>query len=513
MRLNPRRAAALVITVALAGSVQVATAAGPTLPTSKDIEPVFAQPAAVSASSVEFFEREVAGSIRRYAAVGVMGSGVDFFDVTDPTRPLPVGTYVSPGVHYHTDVRINHERDILVMNVDSPGATVAQGVGPGIELVDIKDPSSPRQLGVVPGLDGPHKLALIGDSHIYTTLPTFIIDYSDPTRPKNLGRTLEGCGHAFTVDPNDPTVVYAGSCSRFKWIALDVSDPASPKVISETPDTGIDVPHEAVPSPDSSFVAVSDLRADYTQTTCPGGGIHFYDISGKYTSPDDEGPASRANPIKMGQWFPPFTGVSTSTSSTGPWGSCTAHGLTMHPERVLLSDAHYEAGGWLLDPRRVNDGSGPYKEYSAKPGTGLGPTTWGTTLANWLLPSNLLWYQEWAPFDDPAYDRILFGISPDRGLDVLRHTGPMPKKTAGLDVTTSGGTVTGTLLRRPLLTPDGYVRKPLAGQTVTVTAGGSSTTTVTGGDGSFSVPAPGSGPVTVTWPGDDVFEASTATTG
>ncbi|HWH28037.1 MAG TPA: hypothetical protein VNU26_03585 [Mycobacteriales bacterium] len=513
MRLLSRRAAALVAAAALAGTVPVATAATPALPGSKDVEAVWSQPGAASASSVEFFEREVAGKVVRYAAVGVMGHGVQFYDVTDPARALPVGLYASPGVSYHTDVRINHERDILVMNVDSPGATVAQGIGPGIEFVDIKDPAAAKQLGVVPGLEGPHKLALIGDRHVYTTLPTFIIDYTDPTKPKNLGRTLEGCGHAFTVDPNDPNVAYAGSCSRFKWIALDVSDPARPKVISETPDTGIDVPHEAVPSPDSTFVAVSDLRADYAQTTCPGGGIHFYDISGKYTSPDAEGPASRSNPIKMGQWFPPFSGVSTSTSSTGPWASCTAHGLTMHPERVLLSDAHYAAGGWLLDPRRVNDGSGPYTEYSAKPSAGLGPTTWGTTLANWTVPGNQLWYLEWAPFDDPAYDRLLFGISPDRGLDVVRHTGPVPGRTAGLDVAVADGQVTGTLLRRPLLTPDGYVRKPLAGQTVTVTAGGASATAVTGEDGSFSVPVPGSGPVTVRWPGDDDFEPATATAG
>jgi hypothetical protein len=300
-------------------------------------------------------------------------------------------------------------------------------------------------------------------------------------------------------------------------MVLDVSQPATPRVISDNVDLGIETPHEAIPAPDSSFVAVSDLRNDYTQTTCPGGGIHFFDISGEYTSPNAEGPASRTNPIKMGQWFPPFTGAGTLTGSaptaTGPWGSCTAHGLQMHPERFLLADGHYMAGGWLLDPRRSNDGSGPYTEYSAKPGTGLGPTTWGTTLANWTVPGNLLWYLEWAPFDDPVYDRFLFAVSPDRGLEVLRHTGDLPAKAAALEATTAGGSVTGTLLRRPVLTHEGWVRKPLSGQTVTVTAGGASVTAVTAEDGSFTAGLPGSGPVTVSWAGDDVFEPATTALG
>jgi hypothetical protein len=512
VRLGRRRVTALAVAAALAGSVPVATASAPTVPTSNDIEAVWTQPS-VSASSVEFFERKLAGgAIKRYAAVGVMGYGVDFYDVTVPERALPVGRYVSPGVHYHTDVRINVARDILVLNVDSPGATVAQGVGPGIEFVDISDLAAPTRLGVVPGLDGPHKLALIGDKHVYTTLPTFVIDYTDPTKPVNLGRprALDACGHAFALDPNDPTIAYAGSCSQYNWVVLDVSNPAAPTVISKTRDLGIEVPHEAVPSADSSFVAVSDLQADYFETTCPGGGIHFYDISGQYTEPNALGAASRQNPIKMGEWFPPFTGVSTSTAQNGPWGSCTAHGLTMHPERILLSDAHYEAGGWLLDPRKANDGSGPYTEYSASPGRGLGPTTWGTTLANWTLPGNLLWYMEWAPFDDPVYDRVLFGISPDRGLDVLRHTGPVPKKNARLDVHVDGGTVTGSLTRRPLLTHEGWVRKPLAGQEITLTAGDTTVTAATGADGTFTATLPGGGPVSASWAGDDVYEAASA---
>ncbi|HVM19962.1 MAG TPA: hypothetical protein VM307_08380, partial [Egibacteraceae bacterium] len=257
-----RRALGIALAAALLGSAQVAIAGvGVPLPTSKDMELAWTHPAA-GAASVDFFERKADdGAVTRYAAVGVMGHGVDFVDVTVPDRAVVVGRYVSPGVHYHTDVRVNVARDILVMNVDSPGATVAQGIGPGVEFVDISDLSAPAQLGVVPGLDGPHKLALVGDNHVYTTLPTFILDYTDPTAPKNLGRPGHICGHAFALDPNDPSIAYAGSCTRYKWVVLDVSDPAAPKVISDNVDLGIDTPHEALPSPDSSFVAVSDLRA------------------------------------------------------------------------------------------------------------------------------------------------------------------------------------------------------------------------------------------------------------
>jgi hypothetical protein len=424
-----------------------------------------------------------------------------------------VGRYVTPGVSYHTDVRINAARNLMVINVDEPGATVAQGVGPGVEIVDIRDLAAPRMLSAVPGLGGPHKLALIGDRHIYTTLPTFIIDYTDPAKPTSKRAPIDVCGHAFAVDPNDPTTAYAGACSRYNWLVLDVSSPAEPRVVSKVNDLGIDVPHEAVPSADSSFVAVSDLRNDYTQTTCPGGGLHFYDISGRYTSPDEDGPASRSNPIKMGQWFPPFTGASQGPSQTGPWASCTAHGVQLHHERMLLSDAHYFAGGWIMDPRQATRAGGPFTEYSAKPaGSGLGPTTWGRTLANWTLPSNMSWYQEWAPFDDPAYDRVLFSVSPDRGLDVLRYTGPLPRKVARLDARVQDGTVTGSLSRRPVLTPQGMAPVPLGGQELTVSWGGTPFTVTTKADGTFSAPLPaGAGPVLVSWAGGEDFEGLSTT--
>lgn len=516
-----RRTVAVVAAAALAAALLAAAPAPAQVPppTGQNFEWVVNVPVA-SAASIDFFERESDdGTLTRYAAVGMMGYGVEFFDISDPELPVPVGRHVSPGVNYHTDVKIDHDDDILVMNVDFPGFSAAQGIGTGVEFVDISDPTSPSRLGVVPGLDGPHKLTLIGDHHVYTMLPTFIIDYADPTNPVNLGPPPgnEACGHDYTLDPSDPTIAYVAHCTAFKWLVVDVSDPANPEILHTQRDNGIRIPHQAVPAPDSSFVAIGDLGNDYTEVQCPGGGIHFYDISGRYTEPNVDGPAGPTNPIKMGTYFPPFTGVAQDTSSQGPYGSCTAHGYQVHPERFLISHAHYYAGAWMVDARGPTDGSGPYEEYSADPpGQGNGPTTWGNSLGNWLPAIDMSWYSKFAPFDDPAYGRIVYHVGPTRGLDVLRYTGDLPKKVADLSVSAdaAGGVVTGTLKRFPVLTTDGWASVPLAGQTLEVTGGAQTATVTTADDGSFTADlglSAGSHEVTVTWPGDDAFEPVTVT--
>lgn len=464
---------------------------------------------AVTGSSMAFFERVEDGDVRRYAAVSQMGYGVVFVDITDPLAPMPVGFHASPGINYHADVHVNVDRDIMVFNVDFPGTNLAMGLGTGIEFVDISDLSAPERLSVVQGLEGPHKIALVGDHHVYTTLPTYVIDYSDPSAPEDLGRVDEVCAHGLAFDATAPDIAYHASCQSWKWQIVDVSDPVNPRLLTEVRDTEIDTPHDAIPTPDSSIVTISDLRADYFEAQCPGGGLHFYDLEGRFASG-----ASPDDPAKLGTWFAPYTGARNDPGESDPYASCTLHGFQMNPERPVVATGNYMGGSWLVEVDTPTEDT-LIDEYSAEPDEqGRGPTTWGRTIGGHVSVGDFTWYLKWAPFDDPAYERLLFSVSPTNGFEVFEFTGDLPPKLSHLTVGSDHGTITGRLGRYPLQTADGPVSRPLAGQLLEVTAGDRTTTVTTQDDGTYAADfglTAGTHEVTVRWAGDDDFRETSTT--
>ena len=478
-------------------------------------------------NAVDFFERRLTdGSVKRYAVASTYGSGFDIVDVTNPTDPQTVSRYVSPGVNYHTWVAVNSKRNIVAMSIgDEAGVSPAHGMSNGVEFVDISDVSAPVRLSVVEGLQGspsgkasglqgPHTIRMIGDNHLYTTIPTYIIDYTNPRQPVNLGE--QGfCGHEFYPDPNIPGRTYMGFCGSVgKWGVLDTSDPAKPKVIHEERDPRIQYAHEVFPSPDSSFVGVADFRgAGQTHMKCPGGSLHFYDISGKYIPG-----ASLTDPKKMGIWSAPFSGKAPTDPTTlnpnvpANWSSCTLHSFQFQPERNIITAGLYTGGSWIADLSAATVPSGgDYAEFGGNPNQGLGATTWGNTKGNFIAEGDFVNATQWLPFDIPAAKDHYYTNGLIRGLDVLHYAGPIPKKLSRLTVSASaaGGVVRGVLDRYAVLTYDGWVNKPLGGKTLEIRSGGTTVTATTAPDGSFSADlglASGSHQVTVSWPGDSEFE-------
>ena len=477
----------------------------------------------LAGNSLAFFERKQAdGSIRRYAVAATHGNGFDIIDITTPTAPQVVGRYVNeaaddgPGVYYHPWVDVNPVRNIVALSLES--TTVRQlppspdhGFSQGVEFVDITDVTRPVQLGKVSGISA-HTIRMIGDNHVYTTLGdgTHIIDYTDPRNPRDLGVTRY-CGHEFYPDPNIPGRTYVGFCGQFRgWGILDTTNPASPQLITDVNAIQIEYAHEVYPAPDSSFVGVADFRgAGQTNVRCPGGGVHFYDISGKYVPG-----ASLTTPKRMGAWFMPFTGA-TNDPANPNWGSCTLHSWQMQPERLLFTAGLYSAGTWVGDPAAATKTTGGlYEEYKGT--VAGGPTTWGNTTGNWLSEGDFVNATQWIPFDIPAATDHLFTNGLIRGVDVLHYAGPIPQKLSRLRIQSQSpnGTVTGTLDRYAVLTYEGWVNKPLAGKTVRVAAGGSAVNVVTGPDGSFTanlgLPA-GTHEVTATWAGDSEYAQNSLT--
>lgn len=508
--------AALLLGMTVPSAVEAPAPGGAVPVESTNMEHV-AGVAAPGGMNMEFFERAADdGSVGRYAVAAVSTNGFVIIDFTDPANPTTVGRYLSPertvGANYHPWVQVNEQRDIVAISIQEPGAAAVHGGSTGVEFVDISDLTSPTHLGAVDGLEGPHSITMIGDAHVYTTGPTYIIDYSDPANPENLGQPDAFCGRQITVDPNHPDRAYVGECRQGGWSILDTSDPAAPQVVTQFTDLPVAAPYEVMPSPDSSFVGVGDFQSGPTHVQCPGGGIHFYDISGEYV----EG-ASVQEPKKIGAWFAPFGGAEYDTNSSNPnWGPCTPHNWDFAPERRIAAAGILSGGHWVFDPNVAPEDGDTFDEWDGEPGPGLGPTTWGNTTGRYLAEGDVSTASQWLPFDldDPEAERLVVTHTLTRGVDVYRYTGPMPDKIARLtvDAEASAGDVTGTLDRYAVLTHDGWANKPLAGEEITVEADGASTTVTTGTDGSFSADlglGAGTHTVTVTWSGDDTYQATT----
>lgn len=502
-----------ILVTAIAAIASVASAAGAVIPgvgaiSKKNIDWVFNNTAA-SGSDLEFLERKLAdGTLKRYAITGALGSGFNIIDITNPAMPLQAGAYVSPHA-YQGDVQVNPRRNIVVLSTDAAGSAAHSG-GSGIELVDITNLTTPSRLGVVSNVEGAHNATIIDDKYIYTVGPTYIVDYSDPRSPKNLGKPSGVCGgHDITVDPNQQNIAYAACGSNTTQI-LDVSDPAKPVILSSIRDTKISISHQAEPSPDSSLLYIGDERGGgVTNETAPGGGLFIYDISGKY-----EPGASLTNPIKIGYWVPPFSGLGGNDTTTGPWGNVTSHVGTFQAERSLVSIGWYTMGAWVVDLTGPTLASGGlYDEWSGNQFS-QGPTTWGNTTGNILLEGDEVWSSKWSRFDDPIYDRYIFNNGITRGVDTLRYTGPLPKKVARLEASADGATVSGVLDRYAVWTYTGWENRPLAGKVLQISAGGSTVEATTGDDGSFTAALPlaaGTYDATVTWAGDDIYQPATTT--
>ncbi|MGH2710207.1 MAG: hypothetical protein ACRDH9_03260 [Actinomycetota bacterium] len=468
-------------------------------------------------NSLDFFERRLPdGTIKRYAVAATHVNGFDILDLSNPLNPTVVGRFVTPGSNYHPWVQVNGPRNIVALSIEDPaGATVSHTGSTGIEFVDISDVTNPTRLGVVDGLVGPHTIRMIGPDHIYTSNPTFIIDYSSfPIGAEDVKQSAI-CGHEFSPDTNNPGRTYVGICGAVgKWGILDTTDPWNPVLLHQEFDNKLEYAHEVYPAPDSSFVAVADFRGGgQTWVKCPGGALHFYDISGKYKPG-----ASLTNPEKMGVWHIPFTGTlpvdpSAQNAALPNWGSCTLHSFQFQPERLLITAGLYSAGTWVMDPSGPTATGGDYDEYPGSTTLPFGPTTWGNTKGNFLAEGDFVNASQWLPFDVPPSKDHVYTNGLVRGLDVLHYHGTPPKKLSRLRIAASatGGVVGGILDRYAVLTYEGWVNKPLAGMTVEIRSGGTTVTATTGADGSFSANlglAAGSHQVTVTWVGNEDFEVS-----
>ena len=222
-----------------------------------------------------------------------VGSGVAFFDVSNPREPIqkPLGAVSAPGGHTITPY-------------------------PGTDLVYVNGGG------------------LYGE-------PVTIVDGSDPTKPKVVGQFDApplGCHDmSFHVTKGQKL----GFCAGEGQVTIfDVSDPLAPSVVSVIANPLIQFGHYALASPDGKVLVIDDeawVAHECVSGQSPTGAAWFYDIS-------DPSLPMFAGRFAIGRGAEP---VGTDTGYTGSW--CTSHHYNFVPGTRKLVISWFTGGTSVLD--------------------------------------------------------------------------------------------------------------------------------------------------------------------
>lgn len=155
-----------------------------------------------------------------FAFVTGVGRGLTIFDVADPTSPAVRGTYDLPWMGEH------------IRRVFAFGNTAYLAWERGLLIFDVSNPDAPRLLATHAEPGGCQGVALSNGLAYLTSRQTFqILDARNPYLPRPLGI----CELERSPDPGQPAIadgfVYVGD-SVFGLQAIDVRNPSSPTVVA-----------------------------------------------------------------------------------------------------------------------------------------------------------------------------------------------------------------------------------------------------------------------------------------
>lgn len=165
-------------------------------------------------------------------------SAVGIFSIADPVHPKRVSTWRQPG----TDLSVSVERNLLAV-----GARVWDA---GLRLIDISDPTSPRELSYVP-MDV--LAVLLRDTVVYMESGGLrVFSVSDPSQPFQVSYTSSPCNCSSAKIILEDKILYKlGTSVR----VIDVADLSAPRELTSLLENSF--PFGAVAIHDTLFVATS----------------------------------------------------------------------------------------------------------------------------------------------------------------------------------------------------------------------------------------------------------------
>lgn len=391
-----------------------------------------------------------------YALAGTLRNGMQITDVTDPEAPIKVGVYDCEITQGDIQVFRQGSRVLATYTADAPIAPAAgdgtrtevnqrrfeaacvteanalgfelDGSELGTFLVDLTDPADPTTVGFVEIPEGSHNQTVhpSGD-YLYNSNSDLVVDsplpqitiykISDPANPEFVQNFAYPPGQPALGEEAhdiffDATGTRAYVASLGSTLILDTSKPEEPVIVSQFADPANSLVHQSdivdLPRQDGTvrtlLITTDEQNGAATNPSCPGGGLHVYDITG----------AKERDPLanKLGVWF------IDDVEPREPLQACTSHVLRMHPDQGLMTIAWYTAGVRVLDISGLAEFTGSPTTVARGSGVGM------TEVGSFTFPDSDTWSFKTHRIDA---DGSFFGFGNDlgRGLDVYEFEGPL----------------------------------------------------------------------------------------
>jgi hypothetical protein len=380
------------------------------------------------------------GEERDFAFVGTALNGLQVVDITDREQPELVARYDCRVSQADVYVFEQGDRVLAAYSLDAVSQNEPEGSDchedngitddtRGTFLIDVTDPYEPTSVAFLPMRKGTHQVTVhpSGDyvynsaAVVVTTRPGSIEVYDigaettpeDPVLVDEIELLTGLDSHDMTFS-EDGTRLYSAALTHS--FVIDTSDPTDNQIVGRIYYPAINIHHDAhAVTVDTAFgerdyLLVGDELAGAVGTgTCPGGGIHVFDITDEL----------ERLPVKVGAFFIP------EVRATGGLDTCTAHVLDVQEEQQLISVAWYNAGVRVLDysglaelgPAGVSLGLSPFLGGSLTPGI--------QEVGHFRFPDSNLWSAKVPEIEDDG-SFYVYGGDITRSLDVFRFDAAVP---------------------------------------------------------------------------------------
>jgi hypothetical protein len=395
-------------------------------------------------SDIEFVDLDVTdlpgapagvSGLRQFALAGSLSNGMQIYDITDPQNTELASIYdcrVSQGdiQVFERDGRTyaTYAADYGVQGnstcyLDARSAGMTMGNNVGTFIVDLTNPYQPQTVSFINLSKGSHNqtvhpsgLWMYNSNNELTAGigKVEVVDISDLRAPKQTKVLDLGTG----IDSHDITFNAAGtraySAAVNHTLIINTTDPGNPSIVSRIIDTN-SIHHQADPiemdSPlgKRSYLVITDeVGGGSYGSTCPGGAIHIFDITGDL----------ERTPVKVGVFEAPITRPAGPVSGSAM--GCTSHVLRFYPEQKIMTIAWYNAGVHVVDVSSLIGVSAGANGTSVGAGMKELGYAYFDNSNTWSAKTNLI-------EEDGSF--YLFANDISRGLDVFRYDATAPAAT------------------------------------------------------------------------------------